>query len=108
MSRARWHGPSALADQGPLPEGGSETFVLTFVYVRPGQPEGKGETLARWELTPEEYQRQGGRQGMRQQAENQRKAWARLLRARGFEGSVLIIKRRGFRRALWAVPAGVG
>lgn len=106
--RGRWYGPSARPDQGPLPEGGSETYAYTFVFVRPGQPEGSGETIATWELTPDEYRRRGGRQGVEHQVAVQRKAWARLARAQRLEGSVIVIKRRGYRRAQWAVPASGG
>lgn len=106
-SRAPWHGPTARPDQGPLPEGGSETYVYSFVLVRAGQAEGKGENLATWELMPSEYAARGGRQGVDLQVEQQRKSWARLARSKGFDGSVIVIKRRGFRRSQWAVPAGV-
>jgi hypothetical protein len=106
-TRLPWHGPTARREQGPLPEGGSETYVYTFVLVRPGQEEGKGETLATVELMPSEYAARGGRRSVEQQVEVERKAWARLARTKGFDGSVIVIKRRGFRRSMWAVPAGV-
>lgn len=105
--RGAWRAPTARPEQGPLPEGGSETYVYTFVLVRDGQDEGKGERLATWELMPEEYARRGGRVGVERAVETQRRQWARQARVKNEPGSVIVIKRRGYRRALWAVPAGV-
>lgn len=102
--RGAWRAPSARPEQGPLPEGGAETYVYRFLLVRDGQPEGKGFLLARWELEPREYARLGGRACVEREVDNQRRAWARLARSTGEQGSVIVVKMRGYRRALW--PAG--
>ena len=105
MSKSRWYGPSARPEQGPLPEGGGESYVYAFYFLRSGQPEGSGEEMARLELTPEEYRAQGGRRGVARLIDQQRRAWANQVRYAHLEGSVIVVKTRGVRKRIWA--AGV-
>lgn len=104
MSKPTWHGPTARPDQGPLGEGGSETYVYAFHLARDGDPEAKAEFIARWELPAAEYAARGGRVAVERAVDQQRRAWARLVRTRHLEGSVIVIKTRGFRRSVWQVP----
>lgn len=100
----RWRARHARKDQGPLPEGGSETYVYSLFHVPEGRADTEGELLLRIELTPEQYLESGGRRGVDAMIEAQRRSWARLARTKGHPGSVIVTKTRGYRRSVWQVP----
>jgi hypothetical protein len=87
---------------GPLPTGGAEPFVFETAWRK---PDGKLERLQTVVLTPDQVAKAGGVVAFERSLDAQRRTYARALRAAGYEGTVVVMAHRGFRRAVWP---GVG